>query len=407
MSTAEATAMESVEEVSSEQVTCQLCGESVHAVHIHIKKSHEDLVLSKGSLEAAMQFYQSEYPLAPLFSEKALEAKKKHAEKLKKQKEIEANEAGGQLNKITLKDMWNIRDTRETRNAKNEPIEATMINYEGEYDYFIPDVDTEYVANLNDVKIALLGFERNLPTYLWGHAGVGKSTLPEQIAARTNRPMIRVQHTGSTEESHILGQMAANEKGTYFVPGPLAIAMRFGLTYLADEYDFAFPQVLAVYQPVLEGKPLYIKEADEEWKRVVPHKNFRFLATGNTNGSGDATGLFQGTTVQNAANYERFAIVHKLEYMSEKNELAIVMKKTGLTREYAQKVIKFGTLCRKAYQDAKITNTLGPRVLIHIAEMWKYRADPYSAVALSFSNRLPESCKVVVDGIAQRIFGDE
>lgn len=401
-----AEAAETIEEFS-DKITCQLCGEATHAIHLHIKKDHGDLVEDEGSLEAMMKKYESDFPLAPLFSAKAIEAKKQHAEKLKKQEEAARNEAGDSLSKITLKDMWGVRDTRDTRNAKGDPIEISMINYEGEYDYFVPEIDKEYVANLSDVKIAMLGFERDMPTYLWGFAGVGKSTLPEQICARTKRPMIRVQHTGSTEESHILGQMAASEKGTYFVPGPLAIAMRFGLTYLADEYDFAFPQVLAVYQPVLEGKPLYIKEADEEWKRVVPHKDFRFVATGNTNGSGDSTGLFQGTTVQNAANYERFAIVHKLDYMSEKNELAIVMKKTGLTREYAEKVVKFGTLCRKAYQDAKITNTLGPRVLINISDMWKYRADPYSAVALSFSNRLPESCKLVVDGIAQRVFGDD
>lgn len=389
--------------VVNEKITCQLCGALHHAINVHLKKDHADYVEKHGSIDKALLAYQDEFQLAPIYSEAAIAAIKARDEK--QQESMKSVETNNTL--ITIKDMWGLRDTREVRNSKNELITVNMVNYQGDYEYFVPEKDNEYVANLVDVKIAMLGFEKNMPTYLWGFAGVGKSTLPEQICARTKRPMIRVQHTGSTEESHIVGQMAANESGTYFVPGPLAIAMRFGLTYLADEYDFAYPQVLAVYQPVLEGKALYIKEADEKWKRVVPHKDFRFIATGNTNGSGDSTGLFQGTTVQNAANYERFALVHKLEYMSEKNELAIVMKKTELTRAYAQQVIDFGRLCRKAYQESKITNTLGPRVLIHIAELWKWRDDPFSAIALAFSNRLPESCKLVVDGIAKRVWSGE
>ena len=39
--------------------------------------------------------------------------------------------------------------------------------------------------------------------------------------------------------------------------------MKHGWVYLADEYDFAFPQILGVYQPVLEGEALVIKEATQ------------------------------------------------------------------------------------------------------------------------------------------------
>jgi cobaltochelatase CobS len=161
------------------------------------------------------------------------------------------------------------------------------------------------------LKDVLMMIEMRIPGYLWGHAGTGKSTLPTQLCARLNRPIIRAQHTASTEESHICGQILVRSGATYFEPGLLASAMRNGWVYLADEYDFAFPQILGVYQPVLEGEPLIIKEATPEWRYVEPHKRFAFIGTGNTNGSGDETGLYQGTNIQNAANFSRFGIVSR------------------------------------------------------------------------------------------------
>ena len=84
---------------------------------------------------------------------------------------------------------------------------------------------------------------------------------------------------------------------TVFELGPLPYAMKHGMVYCADEYDFAEPAVLSIYQSVLEGKPLIIKEADLENRVIKPHPNFRFCATGNTNGAGDSFGLYQGTRI--------------------------------------------------------------------------------------------------------------
>ena len=130
--------------------------------------------------------------------------------------------------------------------------------------------------------------------------------------------MIRAQHTASTEESQIVGQILAKNGSTYFEPGLLSLAMRLGWVYLADEYDFAYPQILGIYQPVLEGEALTLKEATPEWRTVKPHAKFAFIGTGNTNGSGDETGLYQGTNIQNAANFSRFGIVAESQYMKRR-----------------------------------------------------------------------------------------
>lgn len=87
---------------------------------------------------------------------------------------------------------------------------------DGEWSMQVPEVDPNYVFPIDQLKSGLTAIALNIPGFFWGHAGTGKTTLWMQIAARTNRPMIRIQHTGATEESHILGSMAANTEGTYF-----------------------------------------------------------------------------------------------------------------------------------------------------------------------------------------------
>ena len=112
--------------------------------------------------------------------------------------------------------------------------------------------------NRKNVIVLLMAIELNMPLLVFGHKGTGKTTDLLQIAARTGRRVMRVQHTGNTEESHITGQYVVRGGDLHFQMGVLAVAMQRGLMYIADEYDFARPEVLAVYQPVLEGEPLVI-----------------------------------------------------------------------------------------------------------------------------------------------------
>jgi cobaltochelatase CobS len=215
--------------------------------------------------------------------------------------------------------IFGVRLGKETKNGKGEPMKLeTLPTRTDGTDAFLATKDPNYVFPIDHAVSVAMALDRRVrvPILLWGLHGSGKSTLAEQVAACTNRPSIRVQHSVDTEASDIVGQWTLEGDKTAFHYGPLARAMRDGLVYIADEYDFALPNVLAVYQAVLEGNPLFIKQAPEHMAIVRPHQDFRFIATGNTNGSGDETGLYQGTQIQNAANYSRFGITIKLDYQS-------------------------------------------------------------------------------------------
>lgn len=299
---------------------------------------------------------------------------------------------------------------------------------EAAIEQFIPEVDEFYhndVAFLRHMNMAMV---LNKPLLVYGHYGTGKTTKIEQFCAGTKRPYMRVQHTISMEESHVLGQMSividpeTKQSITEFKPGPLALAMRYGLLYLADEYDFALPSVTSVYQPILEGKSLIIKEAPEDsgWRYVKPHKNFRFVATGNTNGQGDDTGLYTGTQRMNAANYSRFAMAIRAEYMDTTKEAAILISQAGLTTSdgrtnsaVASAFTRFAKELREEFdKNTSITVTISPRELIHAALIGKMLggtslgdAEWMTGLELAYLNRLSNSDKVVIEELAQRHLG--
>lgn len=397
----------------SEKITCQICGEQTHAIQIHLRDEHPDVSVAE---------YQERFPDAPLLS--ALAQKKLDEQAaLRRQKatpqpttsvtsdgEVVDNAMtkpkSAEQNSIVQKPMNELFELGKVKSAFNKRGGPIMIStiHEPVGKEFVPEIDSDYVYDVEELKDVLLGIELNKPVLVWGHKGCGKSTLFEQISARRNQPLMRVQHTGNTEESHIVGMWTVKNGQTAFELGPLPLAMKNGWMYMADEYDFGVPQVLAVYQAVLEGKPLVIKEADYENRIIKPHPNFRFVATGNTNGSGDESGLYMGTIVQNSANYDRFGVVLKKDYMSPKMEAKILIGQVPALAEIeAEKLADFARLVREAFDGSRISDTISPRGLINAADLGLRKQSMVKGLELSFINKLSKVDREVVSGIAQRV----
>lgn len=393
----------------SEKVTCQICGEQVHSVQIHIRDSHPDWTIEQ---------YKEMYPDAPLLSDlakqKLLERKKAKAATTAAMagtgaalaaKVTSLDEARGYVTR-NMHEVFGLGEVPAAMNMRGNPIPVTVMTNAGDYADLVPIKDDGYIFNIELLKTVLMGLELNIPVYLWGHAGTGKTTMLEQVCAFTGRPFMRVQHTVNTEEYHILGQWTARDGRTAFELGPLPVAMKYGLVYCGDEYDRATPGVLSVYQPVLEGKPLVIKEADAENRVIRPHPNFRFVATGNSNGAGDETGLYQSTIMGDSSNYERFGIVEEVKYMPETQEIGVLMNKARIKKAEAEKFVRFANDIRRMYEaERKIGAPISPRALINAAKIGLRRGDWRLGLNQAYSNRLTRVDREVVNQVAQRIFG--
>lgn len=393
--------------IIEDRVICELCGEKCHAISVHLGRDHGPMSEDPCTIEQ----YKERFPAARLMSaqaQKMLDERK--SKKATRKTSVFSNIPVG-AETVPLAETFGLGSApgAHTKDGKSIPVRVCTV--EG-FDELIPQVDEEYIFPIDVLKSCLMAMDSGEPIYLYGHAGVGKTSLFEQICARTKRPMVRVQHNTDTELAHIVGQKTVdkhiNEDGQAisvmsYEWGALPLAMKNGWVYCADEYDRCPPEVASVYQAILEGKPLYVMDAPENERLIKPHPDFRFVATGNTNGSGDETGLYQATTQQDAANMERFA-VEKVDYMSKKQEIAMIQKRTDLLLEDAELIWRFCDKVREAFPNS-LSLTIGPRVAIKIAKFGILRGDMKKGVALAYSNRLPETEKQAADEIAQRIFG--
>ncbi len=402
-------------------ITCAICKAEVHSIELHLTKVGHPMTLAE---------YQTTYPGQPVLS--AVAQQRVDAALAEQAKTVVAPAAApaapvlvpthepapvltmhhAALKQVPAKQgsakfskVFGIPFEPGMNTGRGTEMEFTVSAPGGEFTDMVPKRRETHVWNIEDVKNMMMAIELNYPLYVHGHKGTGKTQDIMQICAATGRSMIRVQHTINTEESHILGQHLLINGQTQFELGPLPLAMKYGHVYLADEYDFALASTLSVYQPVLEGEPLYIKEADMANRVIVPHPNFRFVATGNTNGTGDDTGLYQGTSVQNSANYDRFAIVIEKDYMPPEKEQSIIEKTTGLGPKEAKKIIEFATEIRKAFGASKLSDTISTRALLAIASVGVRRGSYQLGVKLCFSNKQNRVDRVVVDGVAQRMWG--
>lgn len=173
---------------------------------------------------------------------------------------------------------------------------------------FVPTADPSYVFRkdmLRDV-LAWLADPGGEGMYLFGPTGCEKSSLICQAAARLNLPVERVNAHSRLELAELTGHFLLTGGSMHFAHGPLTLALRDGHLFLLDELDLLDPATIAGLNTVLDGCARSIPETGEV---ISPHPDFRFVATGNTTGLGDRTGLYQGTLRQNLAFMDRFWVV--------------------------------------------------------------------------------------------------
>lgn len=158
--------------------------------------------------------------------------------------------------------------------------------------------------------------------YLYGSMGTGKTTAIEHYCAQTNRPLLSFCCAESTELRDLLVRTSFEDGQIKYRLGVLAEAFKYGYTCLINEIDLLRPTELTALNEMVTGKPIIIPETGET---IYMHKQFRFVATANTNGAGDESGLYQGTGRLNQAFIDRCRMV-ELEYLDPVDELAVLKK---------------------------------------------------------------------------------
>lgn len=288
---------------------------------------------------------------------------------------------------IPVKEVYDVIETRDPLCIPGDP------------DYIFPEKQTQSL---------LLGLrrERNNHVYLFGPSGTGKTALIVNVADQLNWPICRVNGDSFLTRANLVGKQGVKDGQTVFEHGPLPLALKHGWILLIDEYDTLNPIAANILKPMLEKYPrLVIPENNGEV--VWGHPDFRAVATANTAGRGDDTGLFVNTHTQSLADLRRFSIFIEMEFPSQEEELRILMKRfeKELDQEDAKQFCQAAAKMRDAYRSGKLDRTFSPAETLNWVETYTEVGNVVNAALLSFLNPWPADSKIAIQEIISSIFG--
>ena len=276
----------------------------------------------------------------------------------------------------------------------------------------VPAIDRGYRFDPGTTMAILSGFSDNRRVIVQGRHGTGKSTHIEQVAARLNWPLIRLNLDSHISRIDLIGKDAIvlrdGKQVTEYREGLLPWAYQRPVALVFDEYDAGRPDVMFVIQRVLEAEGrLTILDQN---KVMLPHPSFRIFATANTIGLGDASGLYHGVQQLNQAQLDRWNIVARLDYLSEAEEVAVVLSKapwmaTIEGRELLLQMVRTAEQTRTGFQAGDLSTLMSPRTVIAWADNYRLFRDLDYAFATAFLNRCDEAERPVVGEYYQRATG--
>ena len=278
-------------------------------------------------------------------------------------------------------------------------------------DVHVPDVDPAYVFDPQTTLAICAGFAFDRRVMVQGYHGTGKSTHIEQVAARLNWPMVRVNLDSHVSRIDLVGKDAIvvrdGKQITEFREGMLPWALQRPIALVFDEYDAGRPDVMFVIQRVLEaGGKLTLLDQN----RVIRSNSaFRLFATTNTIGLGDTTGMYHGTQQINQAQMDRWSIVTTLNYLEHDVETAIVAAKVpGVDRATLAAMVRVADMTRNAFMNGDISTVMSPRTVITWAQNAEiFGGDLALSFRMTFLNKCDELERPTVAEFFQRAFGQD
>ena len=280
---------------------------------------------------------------------------------------------------------------------------------------FTPPVDESYIFDDQTTQAILAGFAYNRRVMVQGYHGTGKSTHIEQIAARLNWPLVRINLDSHVSRIDLVGKDAIVLKDgkqiTEFREGLLPWALQNPVALTFDEYDAGRPDVMFVIQRVLEAEGR-LTLLDQN-KVITPNPSFRLFATTNTVGLGDTSGLYHGTQQINQGQMDRWSLVCQLNYLPHAQEEAIVLAKsptfdTAEGKDMIASMVRVADMTRASFIAGDISTVMSPRTVMNWTENTRiFGGDIAQAFRLTFLNKCDELERAVISEFYQRAFGDD
>ena len=195
-------------------------------------------------------------------------------------------------------------------------------------------------------------------TQLVGQPGSGKTTLPQQVAARTGRPVFVQSFRQGLEEDDWLAKQEINDKGTFLTVLPLVKSMDYPFYAVMDEFNRMSRGGRLLFNGVLhDGGHLRLPNG----VNVTPVEGWRCVTTDNTKGFGDGLDMFDGD-VNDISTTDRFSLMIEVPYLPHEQQVQMLVDSVpDLHVELAEMIITFGGKVRDGFDKGGLPLPWTPR----------------------------------------------
>jgi len=147
---------------------------------------------------------------------------------------------------------------------------------------------------------------------------------------------------------------------------------------------------------------LFLSERDQFIPR---HPQCVVVATANTKGLGDETGLYAGTGSQNFAQLNRFHLVMEMTPLKKKSMKVILSKVEfsgkPLKPDFVDALVNFYETTLSAWKSEQLSAPLSVRMILHFAKYFQILG--HQALEMTVLSKLPtDKDRVTVEEIADR-----
>jgi MoxR-like ATPase len=251
---------------------------------------------------------------------------------------------------------------------------------------YIPKNGGQFIDHGNILETLAIGIRNNLPILMIGESGTGKTSAIRYLASQTQNGLRRVNLNGGTTADELVGRLLINDKGTYWVYGILAEAMKNGEWIVLDEINAALPEVLFVLQSVLDDDGYLVLNEKDDKEIVYKHPNFRLFATCNPP-------EYAGTKEMNKALLSRFAICINADFPPKEKELEIIENRLGNAVAKSEVAIKLVGLAEETRKNKELGNAeyaINTRDILYTLRLAE-NMEPIEALGYAFANKLDPS----------------
>lgn len=222
------------------------------------------------------------------------------------------------------------------------------------------------------------------PALMVGMAGTGKTHASEQVAEALGLDFYSMSVGAQTSKSDIIGYMNA---GGGYVSTQFRNAYEQGGVFLMDEIDAGNANVLIQINSALSNRQASFPDS-----MVKMHKDFVFIATANTYGTG-MNRQYVGRNQLDAATLDRFTVV---DWAIDAN-----LEQAMATQERWYEVVK---ACREYVMEHEIRALITPRATVKGCQLLDAGLEVGVVIGSVLLNSVPDDRKEELNELALKTY---